>query len=317
MSPASASEVPLARRETKASGSVGYSRRPRPRSPASMYGFYDLAPPKAPKPLIKLAKKPKRPGHEHRPNRLNEPLPLRPSSSVLPQAATENYPPPPAHCTMLNQSSYTPPSRPDLDIHQTEFTRARTDKATRLLEKVFPLRPIEVHPCPDLHAAAACIPSPSTHSPPSLLISAGSLGGDSEEAESLDTECFTDDLYIRDADTPITPIEFCPPSALGSQAQNEPDGMWNFDGCASVTRHHVQMESCTSVHRYDMQSRPSVPCLVYECPDALLRDTIAVVNSDGAFTRGTVPWIEPKKGCSGEWNEDDMQVVIRKLRSLK
>ncbi|KAJ7445879.1 hypothetical protein FB451DRAFT_1292401 [Mycena latifolia] len=231
------------------------SGKPRPRSPPSMYGGYDKISPKAPKPLIKLDKKPKA-NPEDRPKAevLESPqrtpflrVRLRRKTKTGALAAKEG-----SARAAPSEEPYAIPARPMRAVHPIALAQTSADKAARRLGE----NPMRLQIAPDNISLS------------DLLIlhrTSAVSAGDGEHLDPQASEGFADDSYCLPGDTesePVTPIEFLAPSAPG------------------------------------FQSKPA--------------SDVPVVGWANAVTESM-----EEERWMGAWNEDDMQAVIHKLRSLK
>ncbi|KAJ7148928.1 hypothetical protein C8R43DRAFT_1007675 [Mycena crocata] len=388
MSLASSSRTSLTRTQTKTSNGSTPSRRPRPRSPPSMYVAFDTPTAKPPKPLIKLDKKPKTKSSKAK----AEPLPPNPfpATHLLPapvvaeppqrrpsvgsflslrkkSVSSVAPPPPPMHVppitTHFAEPSYlTPPSRPshlhETNVHPFEDVGIpkprRSDKASRLLGKglspqrqTFPERAaIEAG-----YSGTFRMP-PRSSSPSNSSLGEGTLSVD-DDSESLDDECFTDDSHFQRQSTLLSPMEFGassrPPSvavflpASHDRSDTASEVEWASDSepitpVAPLPHHdmwsppphtHGRPESYASVHDHYSHAHTRTPPEQTQHvdfrPDTPFMDAIVAVNSQVIVPRSghghtrepSVTRTETKEGWMGEWNQDDMQDVIHKLRTLK
>ncbi|KAJ7717250.1 hypothetical protein DFH07DRAFT_973665 [Mycena maculata] len=257
MASASSSKTSLSRTQTR-TDSIGSSRRPRPRSPPSMYVAYETSMAKPPKPLIKLDKKQK--GKAKAAPDPPNPFPVRSNSLFAPPPTTVREPPSrrpsvgsflslrrkkhegsspslPARDEFPNPRPRAPPLHTDRlhepNVHPVgdlEPISRRSDKANRLLGDPVPFERASTAPAPTRHDVGA--PDPSDAFGISPLSSTSSLGGG-----SFDDECFADDSHIQRESTLLSPMEFPsrPPSvpvfapAAESDTASEIDGSWVDD----------------------------------------------------------------------------------------
>ncbi|KAJ7445876.1 hypothetical protein FB451DRAFT_1538117 [Mycena latifolia] len=280
MSLFSADEMPITRTRTK--NSMASARRPRPRSPPSMYVAYDMPPPRAPKPL---EKKPKDSETRSKAARPQSPAWASSAGSLLRgrlrrktgDVATEEISARGAAASP--DELYAPPVRFSRAVQTIDLSPARADKvATRFLGN---LRAV-----PQELAAQSTAPGRDDASVSNIysteaasVASVGSSVSDGGWAGSSESgECFTDDSYLTD-ESALTPIEFRP--AFRS----------SLYGCDGPCRNLTAM--CHETN----QARPRTVALP-EPQDGVMRT-------------------EPREGWVGEWNQNDMKAVIHKLRSLK
>ncbi|KAJ6525944.1 hypothetical protein B0H19DRAFT_1275824 [Mycena capillaripes] len=172
--------------------------------------------------------------------------------------------------------------------------------------------------------------------------------GDGSSIED-DDECYADDVHIRRESRLLSPIEFAsarpqsmiqPPAPLASDTASDfgVDEEWEepITPVAPLPPHmrtdpqlrHARGESYASVHdHYSNQPTRDSTYMQFR-PDTPFLDALVAVNSQVVVARGapraprharepSVIRTEPKQGWMGEWNQEDMQDVIHKLRSLK
>ncbi|KAJ7202251.1 hypothetical protein B0H12DRAFT_1162774 [Mycena haematopus] len=183
-------------------------------------------------------------------------------------------------------------------------------------------------------------PSPRSSSPDEEQ---SSLGGGSSVYEDDEDACFTDDAHIHRQSRLISPIEFATTRPSSSQLAPQPSRTSPPDdddeSAGPVTpiadlpplrpppndllAHHTRHESYASIHNhYSDQTSPESECIQFR-PDTPFLDTLVAVNSQVVVSPRHVHRSpsairnEAKQGWMGEWNQDDMQDVIQKLRSLK
>ncbi|KAJ7017099.1 hypothetical protein C8F04DRAFT_1078929 [Mycena alexandri] len=243
MSSASSSGASLAR-----SQSNGSSRRPRPRSPPSMYVAYESSIAKPPKPLLKLDKKPKKglktqaPPLPDLPNpfpaqnytstsspTVSDPLQRRPSApsfSSLRRKTVSHAPssiPPSGRIivAMRNRSPgsshRTPYPSQQVQLHEAnvhpvddiEPVFRRSDKAARLLGEASGSRLSDA----DSKVVVSDFSGVFRISPHSSAIDgeASSSDGRSSVDESFEDECYRDDSHTQRESAFLTPMEFASP----------------------------------------------------------------------------------------------------------
>ncbi|KAJ6457586.1 hypothetical protein C8R45DRAFT_943044 [Mycena sanguinolenta] len=237
----SSSGTPLARVQTETSLSSA-RRRPRPRSPPSMYVAYESNAAKVPKPLIKLDKKGK--GKETAPQQSSSPTnSLRPrantavpssSSSSAPSSlrqrpslssflnvrrknspAVETEPVPSPRAPLPAREASAPSLLYAADLHETNIhpfddihtTPRRSDKAARMLGKLI-IDPLDRDLVVSEFSGTFRIPprSPSPDGEQSSLGEGSSVYDDEDE----DNEWFVDDAHLHRESRLISPIEFAP-----------------------------------------------------------------------------------------------------------
>ncbi|KAF8185641.1 hypothetical protein K438DRAFT_1050797 [Mycena galopus ATCC 62051] len=328
--------------------------RPRPRSPPSMYVPYETSTAKPPKPLLKLDKKGKAkappatsalpdtlppraraltsaassPGVPNSPNRrpsISSFLSLRrknagPSfSPAIPTARPRNVTPPPLspHSVGLHETNVHPVD----DIRFTP-TPTRLDKASRMLGKQLSLEILK-------DARGIIVSDFSGRSPrPS------SPDEEGDDDQDFEDECFIDDAHIRRQSRLISPIEFAaarPPSAQFTRPPplEQDDDEWSTPVTPTAelptfrqpSPRDLRRDSYTSIHNhYSTETTPESAYMQFR-PDTPFLDTLVAVNATSPRHRHarepSVIRAETKEGWRGEWNQDDMQDVIHKLRSLK
>ncbi|KAJ7717248.1 hypothetical protein DFH07DRAFT_346356 [Mycena maculata] len=309
-------------------GSIA-SRRPRPRSPLSMYVAYEMSPPKAPKPLLKLDKtvpKAKAPKTQTEPeppdpvpvqaDALPEPSPLRlPVISLFGRrrkTISEAASGVPARTEIAGPAPAPPlrSSQPNSPIDYLEPV-GRPDRADALSYKALPAQPSDPRGSTDGDGVTVSDYSGSSGMSSSMLDRGSSEGSYSveEESESLEDEGLTADI-ARESRR-CSPIEF----AASRRASVIESFVSEFDVNkypGSIT----PVVGASSKHRL-FDSRPSSPAIYYR-PDTPFMDTIVAVDSEavrGHTREASV--VRKEMGWMGAWNQDDMRVVIDKLRSLK
>ncbi|KAJ7472579.1 hypothetical protein FB451DRAFT_1367514 [Mycena latifolia] len=158
--------------------------------------------------------------------------------------------------------------------------------------------------------------SPMEFRPPSVAVFAPYNGPDAAASVAVFAPYDGSAASEADADEwasgdePITPVGPLPPQ----RTWHEPSA-----------HQHARTESYASVHdHYVHPSAPATPPMEFR-PDTPFMDTLVAVNSQVRVARGghkharepSVIRTEAKEGWMGEWNQDDMQDVISKLRSLR
>ncbi|KAJ6577033.1 hypothetical protein DFH09DRAFT_1149075, partial [Mycena vulgaris] len=245
---------------SSSSASLKSSRRPRPRSPPSMYVAYETPTSKPPRPLIKLEKKSKNKPAESQPESYPNPFPTRSATVPAPEPhrrpsvssllslrrKTATAPPSPSIPAQFAGPSTPGPSRrapiPRVDnLHQPnvhpvddiEPISRRPDKATRLLGNALPLQPSEIHTFPDQDGILFSEFSGTFRISPrsSSTSDAGSSFDDSASAESFDDECVADNSHVQRESTLLTPMEFRPPSVVIFAPLSGPDTASEADEC--------------------------------------------------------------------------------------
>ncbi|KAJ7445873.1 hypothetical protein FB451DRAFT_1292394 [Mycena latifolia] len=300
------------------------SRRPRPRSPPSMYVAYDTPPPRAPKPLINLDKKPKDSETRSKAERSKSPT-WAPSTGSLLRGRLRRKTGDVATEEASAGGDAVPPD--ELYAHPGPFSHtaqtidlspARADTVvTRLLGnlKAVRLEPVAQSTAPGRDDASV---SDIYSMDATSMASVGSSVSDGGWAGSSESECFTDDSYLTD-ESALTPIEFRPPSAAGFQPQTvsnvdggppQVESLWLLRPLQESHRHVPRSESGASTHGCPVYSRPTSPS---RRPDTPFVDT----HYDGPKPQGGVIRTELREGWVGEWNQNDIKAVIHKLRSLK
>ncbi|KAJ7899847.1 hypothetical protein B0H13DRAFT_2518251 [Mycena leptocephala] len=340
MSSASSSGASLA---PKTSSSSPRSR-PRRRSPPSMYVAYETSTAKAPKPLIKLDKKPKAKAASNPYTSSSSPpnseLPQRrPSVSSflgLRRNTVSVSPPIPRNPRTLSpRNDFAAPPLRGPAHEDLPPTPQGSGKAARMLGDPFATQPIE-----DDRGVIF------SHFSGKVNGDTFSLGTCSSIAESVEDDAYTDDSHIQRESRAFTPIEFAPtlrprsttpvPPPPASDIASEADDEWvelitpvspSSPPCTRTVSHpHRQYTRTESYDHYSnqrsreyMHSRPDAAR-----PDTPFVDTSVAVTSQVVGTRGkrhpqepSVVRTEPSVGWIGEWNQEDMQDVIHKLRSLK
>ncbi|KAK7044379.1 hypothetical protein R3P38DRAFT_162232 [Favolaschia claudopus] len=261
-------------------------RRRRTSSPPIMFGagMYDLPAPKPPRPLIKLDKK---------------------------QQAASATPP--------NSPSIHSPSRTN-----RWFRRTRTPAPSPSTQLSAPI--------------SAVIHSPTTLSDSVRAIDAAlNTGGYDSERPLPTTPLVFASFYGQYEDDSVSSLQdstFSRPESSSLDEEFFDDSNWMLDdlGCDSETRapspiHFAEASRPISFSPHDAlhpttssfdwahghggaETRPNTPLV----PDSMAAFNTKILSHycGGASTRSTA-----KERWIGEWNEDDMQEVIRKLRSLR
>ncbi|KAJ7767301.1 hypothetical protein B0H16DRAFT_1521601 [Mycena metata] len=240
MSSASSSGASLARSQSNGSS----TRRPRPRSPPSMYVAYESTIAKPPKPLLKLDKKPKKgskakaPPLPDPPNpfpaqnytststpTVSDPLQRRPSATsffslrrktVSHAPLSPSIPPPgriivPMRNRSPGASHRTPQQLHEANVHPVEDIEPvfrQSGKAARLLGEASGSRISEA----DRSKVVAANFSGIFRIPSSAVdTEASSSDGRSSIDEPLEHEWHSDDSHIQRESTFLTPMEFASP----------------------------------------------------------------------------------------------------------
>ncbi|KAJ7767297.1 hypothetical protein B0H16DRAFT_1686879 [Mycena metata] len=366
MSSASSSGASLARSQSHGSS----TRRPRPRSPPSMYVAYESSIAKPPKPLLKLDKKTRKgsakqsspmpdlldpfPAQKYRSTSTptaSAPLQPRPSTrpffslrrKTISHAPPSISPPGRIMVSVRNQSPGASHGTPhsslhEANVHPVDNVRpllCQSSKDARLLGDAPGSQISEA----DGKAVGADF---SLVSPRSSGIDAeASSEGRSSFDESVEDAWHREDSNIQRESTVRAHMEFtspCPQSAVTRRVESfdsdtasgdeDDEGVEPITPIASLppstppdrcSRTESESNSRHSRHSSLIQEppRPEIPFL----------DTLVTVDSQVLITQNAprhthahkpcVIRAETKEGWIGEWNQEDMQDVIHKLRSLK
>lgn len=338
-----------------------------------MYVAYETPSAKAPKPLIKLDKKPKAKPTPKAPSNPPNPFPIR---TYTTPSAPSNFEPAkrrPSVSSFLSLRRKTvsdsPPPRNDVPVpqlrvplprpvhlHQTNIHPVddlppipqRSDKASRMLGKPLPTQPTH----DDRGFVVSDFSATFRISPRSSMLDEDTSSLDTGSSIAESDEAYTDDSHIQRESQLLDPIEFAamrpqsmtpvPPPPPSDNPSDDDEWAEPITPVAPLPSHrtravsqphqqHSRTESYASVHDHYsnqhsrestfMQFRPDPDTFR---PDTPFLDTLVAVNSQVVVSRGnqhareqSVVRTEPKQGWMGEWNQDDMQDVIHKLRSLK
>ncbi|KAJ7208504.1 hypothetical protein GGX14DRAFT_453853 [Mycena pura] len=323
--------------------SIAGSRRPRARSPASLYVPYDTSIAKPPKPLIKLDKKAK-----NKPQTASiaahvvvrstasppssststEPagLPVRRRLSVASLFGPRSLGTPGAESAEsgdhLDLQELQPMAVPPRLTHSDEAVLGRTavESATE------PASPSTLDPDHDFDTdsffSTQFSDSDETRASScqcATLLTLEDLSGESESSDASgfkcieestikDSGCYRDDAYIQHDSALLSPVE---PSVAVSTPH---------DGDDAVTPRTPPMVPRTDshtlprAHAHTHARHDSIPAAR---PDTPFTDRLIKVNWQGARAASACKREESRDGWIGEWNQGNMQDVIRKLRSLR
>ncbi|KAJ7150826.1 hypothetical protein C8R43DRAFT_490301 [Mycena crocata] len=313
---AAASEASVRRRPPKS------SRRPRRRSPPSMYVAYDSPTTKAPKPLLKIDKKGPR-THTESSQRRPSVLSFLPVSR-RPKTASGSAPIPPSAMNIptTEPASHIPVSH---SMHQTtESLPQSSKKAVFLLGETSSLSP-EMQTLSGRHKGmeGEHVGASQHSSAKSKELSLAGEGFSRVEEEPFDSE----NSHVERDSEHLAPMEFAsrpssvaptpPMESVKSQPLGSPKG---FETPEATLLLDV---SSTSLHRGE---DPRLNCQTPRRPDSPFADTtcttenaghLIVRRSHGNTSEPFLKATEAKQSWMGEWNQDNIRDVIDKLRSLK
>ncbi|KAJ7607269.1 hypothetical protein DFH06DRAFT_216253 [Mycena polygramma] len=254
---------------------------------------------------------------------VNSPIPRTPTATLPPRVP---LPRPVRYRAHIGTVDNLPPTLPPLD------------KASRILGDVLLQKP----PADDQDIVATDLADTFTLSPsPSANVDGD---GSSVDEEAADVDC---DAQVQ-RDSLFSPIEFASvwaptitvsmPSLVATTPTSETMSWDDSEPVTPVTQlgptyhQHVEQNNPldsypTMPGRYSKQHDSDSELAYLQCvpdrfgPDTPFLDKIVAVSPNGvarsAFRESSVVRVEAKEGWVGEWNQDDMQDVIHKIRLLK
>ncbi|KAJ7346129.1 hypothetical protein DFH08DRAFT_870577 [Mycena albidolilacea] len=266
-----------------------------------------------------------------------------PPSPVIPR---RSEPPPlrvpPPHPVHLHETNVHP-------VDDIPPSHRRPDKASRMLGKSSHSPDDRGVVVSEFSGTFRISPSPSSRDGERSSLDGDSYLDDSE-VEFEDGLAFTDDAHIHRRSRLLSPIEFATARPTSGQFPPQPqqqpptppaeDADWPEPATpvaplpprrprTAPHSSHSRYESYASIHNHytTPSSRESTATQFRPDafrPDTPFLDTLVAVNSQVVVsprhTHAREPSVvrtEAREGWMGEWNQDDMQDVIQKLRSLK